>query len=63
MLGRGERVDQGRNGWMVYQQLNGHESEQTPPGHSEGQGSLVCCSSRGSKGLDNDLETEQQQQM
>ena len=29
-------------GW--HHQLNGHESEQTP-GDSEGQGSLVCCSS------------------
>ena len=28
-------------GW--YHQLNGHVSEQTQ-GHSEGQGSLVCCS-------------------
>ena len=31
--------------------LNGHESEQTP-GDSEGQGSLVCCSSRGRKDSD-----------
>ena len=29
-------------GW--HHQLNGHESEQTL-GHSEGQGSLACCSS------------------
>ena len=27
-----------------HHQLNGHEFEQTPEG-SEGQGSLVCCSS------------------
>ena len=32
-------------------QLNGHEFEQTP-GDSEGQGSLACCSSWGSKDLD-----------
>jgi len=31
--------------------LNGHESEQTL-GDSEGQGSLVCCSSRGQKESD-----------
>ena len=30
-------------------------------GDSEGQGSLVCCSSRGCKESDTDLETEQQQ--
>ena len=36
-------------GW--HQQLNGHESEQTP-GDSEGQGSLVCCSPWGRKKLD-----------
>ena len=30
---------------------NGHEFEQAP-GDSEGQGSLVCCSSRGHKELD-----------
>ena len=33
-------------GW--YQRLNGHESEQAP-GDGEGQGSLVCCDSRGLK--------------
>ena len=33
-------------GW--YHQLNGHESEQTL-GHSEGQGSLACCSPQGCK--------------
>ena len=33
-------------GW--HPQLNGHKSEQTP-GDSEGQGSLVCCSSWGHK--------------
>ena len=36
-------------GWL--HQLNGHEFEQTP-GHSEGQGSLACCSSWGRKELD-----------
>ena len=36
-------------GW--HHQLNGHEFEQTP-GDSEGQGSLVCCSSWVCKGLD-----------
>ena len=36
-------------GW--YHWLNRHESEQTP-GDSEGQGSLVCCSPWGHKGLD-----------
>ena len=36
-------------GW--HQQLNGHEFEQTL-GDSEGQGSLVCCSSWGYKELD-----------
>ena len=32
-------------------QLNGHEFEQNP-GDGEGQGSLACCSSCGSKELD-----------
>ena len=36
-------------GW--HHQLNAHEFEQTP-GDSEGQGSLVCCSSWSSKELD-----------
>ena len=36
-------------GWHC--QLNGHEFEQTP-GHSEGQGSLECCSPQGHKKLD-----------
>ena len=36
-------------GW--HYQLNGHESEQTL-GDNEGQGSLVCCSSRSCKELD-----------
>ena len=36
-------------GW--HHQLNGHESEQTL-GVSEGQGSLVCCSSWGRKESD-----------
>ena len=35
----------------LHHQINGHESEQTP-GFSEGQGSLVCCSSWGRKELD-----------
>ena len=36
-------------GW--HDQLSGHESGQTP-GDSEGQGSQVCCSPWGHKGLD-----------
>ena len=36
-------------GW--HHQLNGHGFEQTL-GESEGQGSLVCCSSGGQKELD-----------
>ena len=36
-------------GW--HHQLNGHEFKQTP-GHSEGQGSLVCCSPWGHKESD-----------
>ena len=36
-------------GW--HHQLNGHEFEQTL-GHSEGQGSLVCCSPRDHRELD-----------
>ena len=36
-------------GW--YDQLNGHEFEQTP-GDNEGQGSLVCCSPWDCKKLD-----------
>ena len=35
-------------GW--HHQFNGHEFEQAP-GDGEGQGSLVCCSSRGCKEL------------
>ena len=34
-----------------HHQLNGHEFGQTP-GHSQGQGSLACCSSWGCKMLD-----------
>ena len=34
-----------------HHQLNGHEFEQTPGGN-EGQGGLVCCSSRGHKESD-----------
>jgi len=37
------------DGW--HHQLNGHEFEQTP-GDGEGQGSLVCCSSRSHKESD-----------
>ena len=36
-------------GW--HHRLNGHESEQMP-GDNEGQGGLVCCSSRDCKELD-----------
>ena len=36
-------------GW--HHQLNGHEFEQVPE-DGEGQGSLVCCSSRGRRELD-----------
>ena len=36
-------------GW--HHQLNGHEFEQSP-GHSEGQGSLACCSPWGPKESD-----------
>ena len=43
-------------GW--HHQLNGHEFEQTL-GDSEGQGSLVCCSSLVYK-VRHDLATEQQ---
>ena len=41
--------------------INGHEFEHTS-GDSEGQGSLVCCQSMGSKRVRHDLATEQQQQ-
>ena len=34
-------------GW--HHQLNGHDFEQAPNDGCEGQGSLVCCSSRGRK--------------
>ena len=43
-------------GW--HHQLNAHEFEQTP-GDSEGQGSLVCCSSWGQR-VGRDLTTEQE---
>ena len=39
----------GWRGW--HHRLNGHEFEQTI-GHSEGQGSVACCSSRGHKKSD-----------
>ena len=46
-------------GW--HHQLNGHEFEQTL-GDSEGQGSLVCCSScMGLHRVRRDLATEQQE--
>ena len=44
-------------GW--HHRLNGRVFEQIPGG-SEGQGSLVCCSSRGCR-VRRDLVTEQQQ--
>ena len=44
-------------GWHHW--LDGHECEQTP-GNSEGQGSLVCCRSWGSR-VEYDLVTEQQE--
>ena len=43
---RREATEDEMVGW--YQQLNGHEFEQTP-GDSKGQGSLACCSSQGHK--------------
>ena len=46
------------SGWRHI--FNGHEFQQTP-GDSEGQGSLVCCSSWGHR-VGHDLVTEQQQQ-
>ena len=44
------RREGGNRGWDVrwHHQLNAHEFEQTP-GNSEGQGSLVCCSSQGGR--------------
>ena len=54
MLGRIEgRRRRGLQNEMVgwHHQLDGHEFEQTP-GYSEGQRSLVCCSSRGYKESD-----------
>ena len=47
-------------GW--HHQLNGHEFQQTL-GDSEGQGSLVCCSSWGRKELDTTEATQEQQQL
>ena len=41
----------------MHHRLNGHEFEQIP-GDSEGQGSLVCCSSQR---VGHDLATEEQQ--
>ena len=45
-------------GW--HHRLSGREFEQTL-GDGGGRGSLVCCSPRGHKELDNDLVTEQEQ--
>ena len=62
MLGKIEgRRRRGRQDEMVgwHHRLNGHESEQTP-GHSEEEGSLVCCSPWGSQIVGHDLVTEQQ---
>ena len=44
-----------------HHRLNGHEFEQTP-GDSEGQGSLVCCSTWGCR-VRHNLATEQQQRL
>ena len=54
MLGKTEKEEKVMTedemvGW--HHQLNRRESEQTP-GDSEGQGSLMCCSSWGCKELD-----------
>ena len=49
MLGNIESTENEMVGW--HHQLNGLEFEQTP-GDGEGQGILVCCSSRGRKELD-----------
>ena len=51
--------DDGLIGW--HHLFNGLEFEQTPGGESEGQGSLVYCSS-GVERVGCDLMTEQQQQ-
>ena len=48
---RRRRANRGWEGVRWHHWLNGHESEQTP-GHSEGQGSLACCSLWGHKELD-----------
>ena len=45
---KGETEDE-MVGW--HHRLNGHEFDQTP-GHSEGQGSLVCCSPQARKESD-----------
>ena len=69
MRSAGKDPDAGKDSWQVkgkaegemvgwHHRLNGHESEQAP-GDSEGQGSLVCCSSWGCR-VDLDLATEQQ---
>ena len=47
MKAGGEGDDRGWDGWM-HHLLSGHEYEQTPR-DSEGQGSLVYCSSWGLK--------------
>ena len=49
-------IEDGITGW--HHLLDGHESEQTP-GDSEGQGSLVSCSSWGCR-VRHDLVTERE---
>ena len=61
MLGRGGQEEKGAKedetvGW--HHQLNRHKCEQTPV-HSEGQGSVSCCSPWGHR-VGHDLATEQQ---
>ena len=64
MLGKTEgRRRKGRQrmaGWHHW--LNGHEFEQAL-GDGEGQGSLACLQSTGSKRVEHDWETEQQQML
>ena len=58
---KGEEVKGATEDEMVgwHHRLNGHEFEQAP-GHSEGQGGLVCCSPRGCKESDTTEVTQQQ---
>ena len=51
VTGRVTGVNLGLGIVLKHHGLNGHESEQTL-GDSEGQGSLVCCSSRGHRESD-----------